>query len=68
MSKIKDKTDALLDELQAMMEANKHLINPADVQEVVDKCSLYWAHLDDEGRDYVHGVQWAIDEKIEWKV
>lgn len=68
MSKIQEKVDALLDELQAAMESNKHLSDAEMVESLISKVSLYWAHMDDEGKDYVHGCRHAIEEGIEWKV
>ena len=68
MSKLKEKVETILDELQEMMETNQHLTNQEAVYEVLDKASLYWAHLDDEGKDYVHCARDAVEEKTEWKV
>ena len=37
-----------MDELQQMMETQVHLTDPDKVCELIDKVSLYWAHLQDE--------------------
>lgn len=68
MSKIQEKIETLLDELQEIMESNKHLVDEERAVELLGSLSLYWAHMDDEGKDYVQCATEAIDEKIEWKV
>ena len=68
MSKIKTKIESLLDVLQDAMESNLHLEQPERVDEMCSALSIYWEHMDDEGKDYVHGARHAIEEKIEWKL
>jgi hypothetical protein len=68
MSKIQEKIETLLDELQEIMESNKHLTDDERAIELLGSLSLYWAHMDDEGKDYVHCATQAIDEKTEWNV
>jgi hypothetical protein len=68
MSRIQEKIETLLDELQQIMESNQHLVDEDAASDVLGKIGLYWAHIDDEGRDYVHCAKYAIEEKTEWKV
>lgn len=68
MSKIQEKINSLLDVLQDAMEKNLHLTEPEQVDEMCSALSIYWEHMDDEGKDYVHGARHAIEEKIEWRV
>lgn len=56
-----------MDQIQEMMESNYHLKDVDAVQEALDKVSLYWAHMNDEDKDYVHCAREAVEEKIEWK-
>ena len=67
MSKLQDKITLIMDQIQEMMESNYHLKDVDAVQEAVDKVSLYWAHMNDEDKDYVHCAREAVEEKIEWK-
>lgn len=68
MSKIQDKINSLLDVLQDAMESNVHLEQPELVEGMCSALSMYWEHMDDEGKDYVHGARHAIEGKIEWLV
>lgn len=68
MKKIAEKVDDLLDELQELMESGSHISDPSKVEEVLDRLSLYWAHLGDENVDYIQASRIALEEKIEWKL
>ena len=57
-----------MDELQQMMETQVHLTDPVKVCELIDKVSLYWAHLNDEDTDYIQCALYAVEEKSEWNV
>jgi len=67
MSKLQEKITLIMDQIQEMMESNYHLKDVDAVQEALDKVSLYWAHMNDEDKDYVHCAREAVEEKIEWK-
>ena len=69
MSKIQEKITTLMDEIQSMIEANAHLNGDLEkLEELLSKTSIYWAHMDDENTDYVHGVRYAIEHKMRWRV
>jgi hypothetical protein len=34
----------------------------------MSKASVYYAHMDDENRDYYQFVQTAIEDELEWNV
>lgn len=68
MNRIYAKVEPMMDELQAMMESQVHLKEPDKVINLIDKVSLYWAHLNDEDSDYIQGCQYAIEEKLNWNV
>ena len=69
MSKLNEKTNALMDEIQTMIEANAHLNGDLEkLEDLVSKVSIYWAHLDDESVDYLQGVQNAIENKTKWEI
>tara|TARA_B100000941_G_C28480316_1_gene541748 strand:- start:1102 stop:1311 length:210 start_codon:yes stop_codon:yes gene_type:complete len=66
MSKIYAKIHPLMDELQYCMEHNIHLKDEDRVLAVMDKLSLYIAHLSDADRDYLHSAQDAYEEGRKW--
>ena len=57
-----------MDEIQRIMEANEHLADPEKVKDLLDKVTYAWSVLSEEDRDYIHGVQVALEEKLEWKL
>ena len=64
MSKIQEKINSLMDEIQIMVEANAHLNGDLEkLEELLAKTSIYWAHMDDENSDYIQAVQDAIEKK-----
>ena len=67
-SKIQAKIKTILDELQGLMEDNIHLTDPDRIEILLEKASIYWAHMSDEDKDYCHGSRYALDEKKEWVV
>ena len=68
MNRIYQKVTPMMDELQQMMETQVHLTDPVKVCELIDKVSLYWAHLNDEDTDYIQCALYAAEEESEWKV
>ena len=68
MSKIQEKINSLIDEIQSMMEANAHLNGDLEkLEKLLEKISTYWAHMDDENADYVQAVYEAIENKTSWE-
>lgn len=57
-----------MDEIQRIMEANEHLADPDKVTDLLDKVTFAWEVLSEEDRDYIQGVQYALEEKMEWNV
>ena len=57
-----------MDELQQMMDSNKHLETPELVEAHIQTVSKFWSVLSEEDRDYIHGARYAIEEKIKWEV
>ena len=71
MSKIQDKLNAIMDDIQKLMESHPraHLQPDSKIHELMASAGLYFAHMDgDENRDYYQGVQYALEEETEWKV
>jgi len=69
MSKIQAKITPLMDQIQSMMEANVHLNDDiSELETLISRVSIYWAHMSDEDKDYIHGARYAIEEKAEWVI
>lgn len=70
LSKIQEKLNGIMDEIQALMESHPraHLEPDTKIHELMDRAGIYFAHMDDENRDYYQYVQMAIEDKWEWKL
>ena len=66
---LKNKINKRMDKLQDWMEQDYHLSKPDVVYEHTLSVSKFWSVLSEEDRDYIQGVQFAIDTKstISWK-
>lgn len=56
-----------MDELQLMMEDNLHLRNPKMITEALERLTFKWHFISEEDRDYIQGVQLALEEQVKWK-
>ena len=63
---LKEKIQARLDQLEMLMYENYHLKNPDEVYNQTLQISKFWSILSEEDRDFVQGVQSAIEEGWEW--
>ena len=70
MSKIQEKLNGIMDDIQALMESHQraHLEPDSNIHELMSRASIYFAHMDDENKDYYQFVQMAIEEEKEWNV
>lgn len=70
MSKIQEKITDIMDEIQALMETHPraHLEEGSNIHKLMASAGLYFAHMDDENRDYYQFVQTAIEDELEWNV
>ena len=66
--KLREKLDKRMDELQFLMESNRHLSNPEEVTALIDKLTYAWQVLTEEDRDYIQCCQYAIEENMEWNI
>lgn len=57
-----------MDKLQTWMEANYHLKHSNEVNELIMSVTKFWSVLREEDKDYIHGAQYAVEERIEWNV
>jgi hypothetical protein len=68
MSKIQERLNGIMDEIQALMESHPraHLEEGSNIHALMASAGLYFAHMDDENRDYYQFVSMAIEEESEW--
>lgn len=55
-----------MDELQEMLEKNEHLEFPDKVEDLVEKCSLYYRFMNEEDKDYLQSAQLALETEMKW--
>ena len=71
MNKVREKIKDTFDQLEVAMKEQKHLdIQNGLFKEVlplVAKASKYWRILDDEHRDFLNAVRYAIEEQERWE-
>ena len=60
------KLNQRMDALQQMMESNLHLSDPETVLELLDKVKFAWSALSEEDREYIEGVEYAIEAQSDW--
>ena len=63
---IRQKLDSRLDELQEMMESNKHLQSPDKAMDLSYRISPFWSILTEEDREYLQCARDAIKDGVEW--
>jgi hypothetical protein len=66
---LQSKINQRMDILQDWMEQDYHLAKPDVVYEHTLSVSKFWSVLSEEDKDYIQGVQFAIDTEstISWK-
>ena len=66
---LKDKINERMDTLQGWMEQDYHLKRPDVVYQHTLSVSKFWSVLSEGDKDYIQGVQSAIDTKstISWR-
>ena len=71
MNKVREKIKDTFDQLEVAMNEQKHLdIQNGLFKEVlplVAKASKYWRILDDEHRDMLQAIRFAIEEQARWQ-
>jgi hypothetical protein len=65
---IHEKINQRMNVLQHWMETNYHLTRPEVVEEHIQTITKFWSVMTEEDKDYIHGAQYAIEQKMKWDV
>lgn len=65
---VRDKIKVRMDELQAMMESNKHLERQFEVDNKISSVTKFWSVLNDEDKDYIHACRHALEYQMKWEI
>ena len=57
-----------MDQLQEMMESNKHLEKQYEVDDHISSITKFWSVLNDEDKDYIHACRHALEYQSRWEV
>tara|TARA_R110000796_G_scaffold136193_3_gene252240 strand:- start:21 stop:239 length:219 start_codon:yes stop_codon:yes gene_type:complete len=70
MSKIQEKLDGIMDQIQELMESHPraHLEEGSNIHTLMASAGLYFAHMDDTDTDYYQSILTAIEEETEWNL
>lgn len=69
MNPVRQKIKSNFDALESAMNAQRHLDHESIVEVLMlnEACSKYWRVLDDEHRDFLNAVRFAIEEGKRWE-
>ena len=65
---VRDKIKARMDQLQEMMESNKHLEKQYEVDDHISTITKFWSVLNDEDKDYIHACRHALEYQARWEI
>ena len=65
---VRDKIKVRMDQLQEMMESNKHLEKQYDVDDHISTITKFWSVLSDEDKDYIHACRHALEYQSRWEI
>ena len=57
-----------MDALQGLMESNVHLDEPEQVIDLLNSIKFAWSALSEEDREYIEGVEYAIETQASWDI
>ena len=63
---IADKIETKMVELENLMNNRVHLTDPSKVVALVASVSMYWAHMNDDDKDYIDCAIDALENEREW--
>ena len=65
---LREKIELRMQILQEMVKKQMHIHDPESVEIFLRRLTYCWGVLNEEDRDFIHGCQTALEEKIEWKI
>ena len=65
---VREKITTRMNELQRLMEANIHLDDPEQVEDVIASVSKFWPFVSEEDRDYLQVAAHVVEDQIRWDV
>jgi hypothetical protein len=65
---VRDKIKVRMDELQEMMESNKHLEKQFEVDDKISSVTKFWSVLSEEDKDYIHACRHALEYQMKWEI
>ena len=65
---VRDKIKVRMDQLQEMMESNKHLERQFEVDNKISSVTKFWSVLNDEDKDYIHACRHALEYQMKWEI
>jgi len=65
---VRDKIKVRMDELQEMMESNKHLEKQFEVDNKISSVTKFWSVLSEEDKDYIHACRHALEYQMKWEL
>jgi hypothetical protein len=67
MSDLETRIQERLDKLEKLMKENKHIGHAEAAMDYTTDITKFWSVLSEEDRDFLQGVQHAIEEQIRWE-
>jgi hypothetical protein len=67
-SNIRTTINIRMKSLQDAMENNAHLINPDEVDNLIDGIAKFWSALSFDDREYVMCVRDAVESQTKWNI
>jgi hypothetical protein len=65
---VREKITTRMNELQRLMEANIHLEDPDQVEDVISSVSKFWPFVSEEDRDYLQAAAHIVEDQTRWDV
>lgn len=68
MSELYQKIYQRMNNVQDLMESNKHITDPNGVLFAISNVSKFWPVLSEEDKEYLQAATYAIEEGKEWNI
>ena len=64
---LQDKIEERMLEIEYMMDQNFHLTENLHLTNLLDSVRKFWSVLSEQDREYLEGVQYAMEHKLMWE-